>query len=195
MAPSNRDRISVDLRGLRAALFEQARARGVSPSDLLRRVVADAVGEKGGAQARRIESDAGLADQPQQGRVRLALRLPKQDADVLLGRAREAGLPIGAYVVALLRDGQQPPSAEDRRAATAALSRSNAELATITRDLSKLNGLLSRGESQAASAFRQSLATLSGDVRKHLVVAATLLKQQSTTASGAQPSNKGDRRV
>ncbi len=32
MAPSSRDRISVDLRALKAAFFEQARARGVSPS-------------------------------------------------------------------------------------------------------------------------------------------------------------------
>ena len=36
MTPSSRDRISVDLRGLRAALLDQARARGVTPSDLVR---------------------------------------------------------------------------------------------------------------------------------------------------------------
>ena len=36
MAPSSRDRISVDLHGLKAALFERAQALGVSPSGLVR---------------------------------------------------------------------------------------------------------------------------------------------------------------
>jgi len=34
MALSERDRISVDLRGLKATLLERARVRGVSPSQL-----------------------------------------------------------------------------------------------------------------------------------------------------------------
>ncbi len=36
MAPSSRDRITVDLHGLKAALFERALALGVSPSGLVR---------------------------------------------------------------------------------------------------------------------------------------------------------------
>jgi hypothetical protein len=47
MTPSSRDRISVDLRGLRAALFEQARARGISPSDLVRAALATAIDQAG----------------------------------------------------------------------------------------------------------------------------------------------------
>lgn len=34
---SSRDRISVDLRGLKAALLAQARAKGVTPSDFIRK--------------------------------------------------------------------------------------------------------------------------------------------------------------
>ena len=44
MAPSSRDRISVDLHGLKAALFERAQARGVSPSGLVRTTLAEASG-------------------------------------------------------------------------------------------------------------------------------------------------------
>ena len=44
MTPSSRDRISVDLHGLKAALFERAQALGVSPSGLVRTTLAEALG-------------------------------------------------------------------------------------------------------------------------------------------------------
>ncbi len=44
MAPSSRDRISVDLHGLKAALFVRAQALGVSPSGLVRTTLAEALG-------------------------------------------------------------------------------------------------------------------------------------------------------
>ena len=44
MAPSTRDRISVDLRGLRAVLFARARERGLTPSDLVRGLLSEALG-------------------------------------------------------------------------------------------------------------------------------------------------------
>jgi hypothetical protein len=44
MAPSSRDRISVDLRGLKATLFQRAQALGVSPSGLVRTTLAEALG-------------------------------------------------------------------------------------------------------------------------------------------------------
>ena len=47
MPASSRDRISVDLRGLKAPLFERARARGVSPSGLVRDALIDALGRTG----------------------------------------------------------------------------------------------------------------------------------------------------
>ena len=43
MAPSSRDRISVDLHGLKAVLFERAQALGVSPSGLVRTILASAL--------------------------------------------------------------------------------------------------------------------------------------------------------
>ena len=43
MAPSARDRISVDLHGLKAALFKRAQALGVSPSGLVRTTLVEAL--------------------------------------------------------------------------------------------------------------------------------------------------------
>ena len=60
MTPSSRDRISVDLRGLRAALLAQARARGVTPSDLVRGVLAEALDDVDSGQRARF-SDASIS--------------------------------------------------------------------------------------------------------------------------------------
>ena len=54
MTPSSRDRISVDLRGLRGALLAQAHARGVTPSDLVRGVLAEAFGAVDSSQRARF---------------------------------------------------------------------------------------------------------------------------------------------
>jgi hypothetical protein len=43
MAPSLRDRISVDLRGLKPSLLARASAQSVLPSDLVRRILSDAL--------------------------------------------------------------------------------------------------------------------------------------------------------
>jgi hypothetical protein len=45
MAPSSRDRISVDFHGLKEALFERAQARGVSPSSRARTTLAKTLGQ------------------------------------------------------------------------------------------------------------------------------------------------------
>ena len=59
MAPSSRDRISVDLHGLKAALFERAQALGVSPSDLVRTTLADALGRADPGNIDRSSQDHG----------------------------------------------------------------------------------------------------------------------------------------
>ena len=43
MAPSSRDRLIVDLHGLKAGVLLRAQTLGVSPSDLVRRVLAEAL--------------------------------------------------------------------------------------------------------------------------------------------------------
>ena len=48
MEPSSRNRISVDLHGLKALLMERAQALGVSPSELVRKALADELDRSAG---------------------------------------------------------------------------------------------------------------------------------------------------
>jgi hypothetical protein len=76
MASSSRDRISVDLRGLKAALVTRAREQGVSPSEFVRSSVAEALGPTG------AEHATGTAPATDAGkRVRLSLRMRRVDAE------------------------------------------------------------------------------------------------------------------
>ena len=99
MAPSSRDRISVDLRGLKAALFERAQALGVSPSGLVRTTLAEALGRR-----EPINSDHSMTSRlPGKGaRVRLCLRMSCEQASATLDGARRAGLNPGDYVGGLV---------------------------------------------------------------------------------------------
>jgi hypothetical protein len=84
------------LHGLKAVLLEQARGRGVTPSDLVRRLLTEALGD-----AQR--SVVLLASVPTQtGRVRLSLRMTAAQARSTLAAARSAGLPIGAFIAGLV---------------------------------------------------------------------------------------------
>ena len=97
MAPSSRDRISVDLRGLKAALVERSRARGLTPSDFVRGELAEALGPADPLAAKAPSRDSSFASY----RVRLSLRLSQADALAVRTAAREAGLPCGAYLAGL----------------------------------------------------------------------------------------------
>jgi hypothetical protein len=93
MTPSSRDRISVDLRGLRAALFDRARGQGVSPSELVRDALEKALGQ---AEQQLLGPITDLVPAPNEARVRLSLRMPRTDALAILSAARQAGLAPGA---------------------------------------------------------------------------------------------------
>jgi hypothetical protein len=98
MAPSSRDRISVDLHGLKAALFERARALGVSPSGLVRTTLAEALGQ---SDPINIDRSMGRHLSGNGDRVRLCLRMSREQASATLEGARRAGLNAGDYVGSL----------------------------------------------------------------------------------------------
>jgi hypothetical protein len=85
MAPSSRDRISVDLHGLKAALFERAQALSVSPSGLVRTTLAEALGRSDPTDIDRSMPSlkSGTGD-----RVRLCLRMSREQTRVLRWKAR-----------------------------------------------------------------------------------------------------------
>lgn len=170
MAPSSRDRISVDLRGMKAALVYRARARGVSLLDFVRVVLADSLG--------RVEPPA--ADRshacflpPEQRRVRLSLRMSKGEAAATLAAARAAGVAAGAYVAGLVAD--VPAGGGTRGEHLAALVASNATLATLGRNLGQSTSLLHQSSGHEAREYREVLDEIAHDVRNHLALAAAVL--------------------
>src|ERR1700712_171021 len=98
MPRSSRDRISVDLQGLRAALCARARELGLSPSDLVRRLLAEAL--EGARPSTSTSSWA--AAKSDESLVRLSLRMSRRDADATRTAANRAALSCGAYVAGLV---------------------------------------------------------------------------------------------
>ena len=165
MAPSSRDRLSVDLHGLKAALFERARLTGMSPSGWVRATLAEALSGPAepvdGTRPPRLEARGA-------SRVRLTLRMSRDDASAVLAAARLAGQPPGDFVAELLAGQPAPMPASDRAEAVGALIASCAELSTFSRNLSHLVSLLRQGSFRPAEEYRPMLATLGADVREHL---------------------------
>ena len=165
MAPSSRDRLSVDLHGLKAALLERARLAGTSPSGWVRATLAEALG---GPAARASEASPPRLEAHGVSRVRLTLRMSRADASAVLAAARLAGEPPGDFVADLLAGQPSPMPASDRAEVIGTLIASCAELSTFSRNLSHLVSLLRQGAFRPAEEYRPMLATLGADVRGHL---------------------------
>jgi len=167
MTASSRDRISVDLRGLKAALFERSQAQGQTPSDFVRAALVTA-----------LQADMSVITRapamPGQ-RVRLSLRMRRDDARLLIGQAGAAGLPVGTYVAGLCAGAPAIVHGARPSDQVAALLSSCAVLSTLARDLRHLTQLLRQGEVLAAQQYRARLDDVERDVRGHLVTAAALL--------------------
>lgn len=184
MTPSSRDRLSVDLHGLKAALVERARLAGTSPSGWVRATLAEALG--GPAEP------AGEAGIPRlqardTSRVRLTLRMSRAEASAVLAAARMAGQPPGDFIADLLAGQPVPMPASDRAETVGALIAACAELSTISRNLSHLVSLLRQSAFRPAEEYRPMLTTLSLDVREHLDhLTRALVDLQPRRGSGMQ---------
>ena len=189
MAPSSRDRISVDLHGLKAALFERARAFGVSPSGLVRTTLADALGQPDPSN---IDRSMALCPSGHGERARLSLRMNRDQASATLRAARHAGLNPGEYVGSLVAGVPVLLGGGSRCDHLAALIASSAELSTLSRNIHHLIDLLNRGQMRAALEYRDMLRTLDGDIRAHLKLASSTLAdlrpRRSGTGADGRPS-------
>ena len=170
--------MTIDLRGMKVSLQAHASARGLPISVFVRDALAQLI-ETG--ERTNVAPDSCAA---RTRRVRVSLRLREDEARDLRQRARAAGRPLGAYVIELSRTGLRPISAEERNHAVAALTRSNAELASLRRDIAHLTALLRQGAVRAAQEYRRTLETLDADVRAHLTVVSRVL---------ANPTQRHDR--
>jgi hypothetical protein len=172
MKTSSRDRISVDLHGLKAMLVERSQALAVSPSELVRRVLVKELGELAGVES---QPQRRHLARPSGTRTRLCLRMHMDDATSTLEAARTAGMSPGDYVAGLVAGVPTILKGGGRADHLFALTASNAELSTLSRNIYHLTHLLRQAEVGPALYYRDMLDTLSGDVRRHLALASGVL--------------------
>ena len=165
MEPSSRDRISVDLHGLKAPLMERAQAVGLSPSHLVRQVLADALGRPAplNAEARHTPAQADPA-----ARTRLCLRMRSDDATATLQAAQLAGMATGDYVAAIVAGVPVVLDGRGHAQTLQALTASTDELAHFGHRLYQLNALLRRSDVEPIRPYVGMLETLAHDVHRHL---------------------------
>ncbi len=94
------DFVTVDMRGLRAALVARAHAERLSVSVLVRGAVARDLGVP-------VEGEPGRVDSSTLGHssatsVKLSIRMTNEEARQLAARARASGLSRGAYLAGLI---------------------------------------------------------------------------------------------
>ncbi len=183
MAPSPRDRISVDLRGLKAALLARARARGVSPSEFIRAVLAEASQSGSDVKASPIDPP-GASD----SRMRLSLRMQADEARLVLSKARASGLSVGRYVAGLCAGVPALSNGSRLFDLATALTTSCAELSTLARDLRHLTLLLRQGKVRSAQEYRERLEHTERDVRAHLAVASRSWRLNRSGRPSAEPA-------
>jgi hypothetical protein len=174
-APTH-DFVTVDMRGLKAALVARAQAERVSVSGVVRRAVAREL-RTFDASTAQAETETPTAA-PARAIVKLSIRLTSAEADQLDARARRAGLSRGAFLAgALANVPALSGDASGRLDCLGALTASSAELSTLSRNIYHLTALLRQGEVLAAQEYRRMLDTLTDDVHSHLSLAASVLAE------------------
>lgn len=175
MNTHSHDFVTVDMRGLKAVLVERARVERVSVSVLVRGAVARdlglAVGAGPGQPSVRSVSARSAT------KVKLSIRMTREEAARLAAGACSANLSRGAYLSGLIADVPVLTSGPHRADHIATLVASCAELSTLSRNIHHLTSLLREGNVQPALQYRAMLDTLAGDVRGHLMLAAGILAQ------------------
>lgn len=190
------DFVTVEMRGLKAALVARAQAQRVSVSELVRGAVARDLGlsvVEGEPQSVEVPHGVGHA-----ASVKLTIRMTAEEATQLAAGARAAGLSRGAFLAGLVAHVPVLEGGASRVEHIAVLSESTAELATLSRNLHLLSTQLRRGEDESTRPQRLMLDTLARDVRQHLDLASSALADlQPRRPATAEPRGRtrpGNRR-
>lgn len=191
MNPTAHDFVTVDMRGLKAALVARAQAERVSVSVLVRDAVARDLGPAAECGPRREEqltrSASGAAS------VKLSIRMTAEEARQLDAGARSAVMSRGAYLAGLVAGVPVLVSGGARAGHIQALLASSAELATLSRNIHRLTALLRQANVEPARPYREMLDTVAGDVRRHLELAAHTLADLQPQSGGARPAARSTR--
>jgi hypothetical protein len=167
------DFVTVEMRGLKAALVARAQAQRVSVSQLVRGAVARDLGLA--AECEPHCDEASTRAGVKAASVKLSIRMTVDEARQFAAGARTAGLSRGAYLAGLVADVPVLSAGGGRAEHVAALRMSTAELATLSRNLYLLSTQLRRGEGELAQPYRSMLDSLARDVRQHLDLASIAL--------------------
>jgi hypothetical protein len=170
MNTTSHDFVTVDMRGLKAALVARAKAQRVSVSVLVRGAVARDLGLAADGAAGR--KDEPIARPSSATTVKLSIRMTAEEARQLAAGARAACLSRGAYLAGLVANVPVLSAGGGRAEHVATLIASSAELSTLSRSVQHLNALLRQANLEPARPYREMLDTLAGDVRRHLELSA-----------------------
>jgi hypothetical protein len=168
------DFVTVDMRGLKAALVERARRQRVAVSVIVRDAVARALDVE--ATTEEVAKPPALRDDRTSQVVKLSLRMTRVEVDRLDAGARQARLSRTAFLVGLL-DGVRILSSGGRADHLAALVASNENVSTLGRNINHLIRLLRESSVRAAQEYREMLETLNDDVRRHLALVSSVLAE------------------
>ncbi|MCR5864047.1 hypothetical protein [Aquincola sp. J276] len=166
MGTSSRDRITVDLQGLKGALMARAEADRVMPSQFVRQVLAASLGTQDALDAQARQPAVQLKSK------RLCLRMHPDEAKAVLSSAALAGQRPGRWLARVAAGRAVGATAEQLDAQRTAFVAVTAELAALRRALQRLS-LHGRIEptSPESEVLRQGLS----DLRALLVSAASLV--------------------
>ena len=186
------DFVTVDMRGLKAALVARARERRVSVSVVVRDAVARAMPSGLEVAPHEAVGDPAHADDSH-GTLKLSIRFTQAEVRRLDAGADAAGLSRAAFLSGLL-EGVTVLSSGGRRDHLAALIASNSELATLSRNIRHLALLLGRSEWRAAQEYRSMLDTMAGDVDRHLRLVGGVLGEMKPSRAVMRAANSRSQR-
>lgn len=180
------DFVTVDMRGLKAALVARAQTERVSVSVLVRSAVARDLGLAADGEAGRM--DALTAAPASAASVKLSIRMTAEEVRQFAAGARAAGLSRGAYLAGLIANVPVLSAGGGRTEHIATLMASCAELSTFSRNVHRLTVLLRQANVEPAKPYRAMLDTLASDVRRHLELAARVLADLQSQSRSARPT-------
>jgi hypothetical protein len=178
MGKPQRDRVTIDLRGLREPLQTRALVNQMTPAALVRQAVLAYLAPKSGDQK---PDPKPLKYVREEQIVKVTLRLPAGHAALMNFQARIANVSKSIYVAALI-EGAPPP--RNHAQAVAALQASTNKLAVVSTDLSaylRILHMVKPGASQELDRYQASIDTLNKDIRHHLDTASALVAELRAT--------------
>jgi hypothetical protein len=178
MGKLHRDRVTIDLRGLREPLQTRALVNQMTPAALVRQAVLAYLAPKAGDQK---PDPKPLKYVREEQVIKVTLRLPAGHAALMNYQARIADVSKSIYVAALI-EGAPPP--RNHAQAVAALQASTNRLAVISTDLSaylRILHMVKPGASQELDRYQAGIDTLNKDIRRHLNTAAELVAELRAT--------------